>query len=534
MRPLWIGLPLVVVLFVACNGADDSSTPDIEATVRAAVQTALPTPTPTPTADLPATIAAGVQATLAAIPTATLTPTSTPTPVPTPTSTPVPTPTPTPTPLPTPTPVPTPTPTPTPVSTPTPTPTPVPTPTPTVTPQPTATAVPAPDLATIVERARPAVVRIITNIASGSGVIIDAGAVAGSALILTNFHVVEGSSSISITVGDSVTYDGTVLGVDPLRDLAIVQVCCSGSFQILPLGDASAVRVGDTVLAIGYPLGFPGSATVTSGIVSTVRVNGAADRLEIQTDAPINPGSSGGPLITTDGEVVAINTAVIRSTNTGVNVEGFGFAISEVTISAVLPALKTASPAATPTPTPAPSASTGFGPVDGTMPHDAEDGFIEVHASGVTLADTHVAARFQNPYSTQEGSWDYGFIIRRSGLNEFHAIYIRSDQSWSHTVRSGTTESRMLLRNAQSPHINASLGGSNHLRVIALGDDGWLFINDEFVSTLDLSGWREAGDVRAATGLLSGDEITGRSTHRLRARSGRKAVPWPMILTPER
>ena len=432
MRPLWIGLPLVTLLFVACNGADNSPTPNIEATVRSALQTALPTPTPTPTADLPATIAPGVQAALAAIPTATLTPT--------------------------PTPVPTPTPTPTPVPTPTPTPTPVPTPTPTVTPQPTATPVPTPNLAAIVERARPAVVRITTNIGAGSGVIFDAGGSPGSALILTNYHVVQGVSTISVTVQDLIIYDATLLGVDAQRDLAVLRVCCSGSFQILPFGDASAVQAGSTVITIGYPLGLSGEATVTSGIVSATRFNSQLNRWEIQTDAPINPGNSGGPLLTTEGKVIGINTFVIRSTS-DISVEGFGFAVSEVTIQVALPALRTPSILPTSTPTPQPSSSTRFGPVDGTMLHDAEDGFIEIHASGVTLTDTHVAARFQNPYSTQEGSWDYGFMIRRSGLNEFHAIYIRSDQSWSHTVRSGTADSRMLLRNAQSPHINASLGG---------------------------------------------------------------------------
>ena len=354
-------------------------------------------------------------------------------------------------------------------------------------------------------------VRIATNTGAGSGVIFDAGDSPGSALILTNYHVVQGASTISVTVGDLITYAATLLGVDAQRDLAVLRVCCSGSFEILPFGDASAVQAGSTVIAMGYPLGLPGEATVTSGIVSATRFNSQLNRWEIQTDASINPGNSGGPLLSTEGKVIGINTFVIRRTS-DITVEGFGFAVSEVTIQAALPALRTPSIVPTPTPTPQPSTPTGFGPVDGTMPHDAEDGFIETYPAGVELRNLMVEARFQNPYSTLEGSWDYGFLLRYSDSNEFHAIIIRSNGSWSNYVRTGTSESTQLIRVAQSSQINASPGGNNHLRVIASGDVGWLFINDEFVSELDLGQWSETGDVRAATGFVSGDEITGRNT----------------------
>jgi serine protease Do len=89
------------------------------------------------------------------------------------------------------------------------------------------------------------VVRIDTNLGTGSGVIFETNTSDGSALLLTNYHVVEGASSITVVVNDSVTYIGTLLGVDPLRDLTVVRICCSTSLQALPFGDVSEVQAGD-------------------------------------------------------------------------------------------------------------------------------------------------------------------------------------------------------------------------------------------------------------------------------------------------
>jgi len=88
---------------------------------------------------------------------------------------------------------------------------------------------------------------------------------------------------------------------------------------------------------MGYPLGFEGAATVTSGIISAVCFLTTESRWVIQTDAAINPGNSGGPLISEQGELLGINSFVIRESGGGIAVEGFGFAVSEVTIQAVLP-----------------------------------------------------------------------------------------------------------------------------------------------------------------------------------------------------
>ena len=160
---------------------------------------------------------------------------------------------------------------------------------------------------------------IIPETGVGSGVIYD-----GAGWILTNRHVVEGSNSLAVELNDGRILDGTVYGIDTLTDLAIVKVEGNG-LPTASLGDSSALKVGQLVIAIGSPLGTY-SNSVTSGIVSakgrTITADGN-DNLNnlIQTDAAINPGNSGGPLLDAGGNVVGINTAIAADSN------GIGFAI---------------------------------------------------------------------------------------------------------------------------------------------------------------------------------------------------------------
>ena len=331
---------LMLVVTVACTSTPPSPTPDIPATVTAAVQQAIPTPTPTPTPDIPATVQAGVQAgvkagvqeALAAIPT----------PAPTPTPTPVPTATPTPQPTATPTATPTPTPTVTPTSAPVPTATPYPT----AIPPPT----PTPNLETMVELAKAGVVRIETNTGSGTGVIFETTG-DGRGYVLTNYHVVDGGNRIEVQVGEGSNYAATIKGYDAVKDLAVLEICCS-RFRSLPFTDATSIKAGSEVVAIGYPLGLFGSATVTRGIVSAIRYDSGHRAWVIQTDAPINPGNSGGPLLSPSGEIVGINTYNINWSLSGTPVEGLGFAISEQTIRGVLRGLKLGTRVGPPTPVP--------------------------------------------------------------------------------------------------------------------------------------------------------------------------------------
>lgn len=149
----------------------------------------------------------------------------------------------------------------------------------------------------------------------GSGVITRSDGV-----ILTNAHVVEGASEVTVTLPDGRTYTGKVLGGDPLTDVAVVKVVAS-KLPVAPLGDSDKVRPGEWAIAIGNPLGLDN--TVTAGIISAIqRTNavGEGQRVPyIQTDAAVNPGNSGGPLINDRGQVIGINTAIRQAPGAGLS-----------------------------------------------------------------------------------------------------------------------------------------------------------------------------------------------------------------------
>ena len=155
----------------------------------------------------------------------------------------------------------------------------------------------------------------------GSGVVID-----NQGLVLTNAHVVERVDAVSVTLADGDQHDGSVVGTDPVTDLALVRLDGGTRPEAAPLGDSDALEVGDWAIALGTPYGL--ERTVTLGIVSSLHRNisslGFSDkRLDlIQTDAAINPGNSGGPLVNGRGEVIGINTLVRSGPGAGL-----GFAI---------------------------------------------------------------------------------------------------------------------------------------------------------------------------------------------------------------
>ena len=155
--------------------------------------------------------------------------------------------------------------------------------------------------------------------------------------IVTNDHVVDGASSISVKFSDGSTYKATVVGTDPSTDLAVIHVNAPASkLTVLQLADSSTVAVGDGVVAIGNPFGLDN--TVTSGIVSALnREITAPDESPIegaiQTDAAINHGNSGGPLFNLAGKVIGINSQI--QSDSGGN-DGVGFAIASNTVKSVV------------------------------------------------------------------------------------------------------------------------------------------------------------------------------------------------------
>jgi 2-alkenal reductase len=178
-----------------------------------------------------------------------------------------------------------------------------------------------------VKRVAPAVVTVL-NISdevdgSGSGVIIST-----EGYILTNNHVVEGATELAVAFADSTRREAELVGTDPLSDIAVIRV--RGEVPgIATIGDSTRLQPGETVMAIGSPLGNFRN-TVTAGVVSAL--NRSVGMLEglIQTDASINRGNSGGPLINLSGEVIGINTLVVRGGGGMLGVdqaEGLGFAV---------------------------------------------------------------------------------------------------------------------------------------------------------------------------------------------------------------
>ncbi|MCY9210335.1 serine protease HtrA [Bacillus subtilis] len=167
-----------------------------------------------------------------------------------------------------------------------------------------------------------------TESGSGSGVIFKKEN--GKAYIITNNHVVEGASSLKVSLYDGTEVTAKLVGSDSLTDLAVLQISDDHVTKVANFGDSSDLRTGETVIAIGDPLGKDLSRTVTQGIVSgvdrTVSLSTSAGETSInviQTDAAINPGNSGGPLLNTDGKIVGINSMKISEDD----VEGIGFAI---------------------------------------------------------------------------------------------------------------------------------------------------------------------------------------------------------------
>ncbi len=146
--------------------------------------------------------------------------------------------------------------------------------------------------------------------------------------IVTNYHVVNGASTVKVTLYNGDTYDAEVVGGDEDYDIAVIKVDGSG-LQAVTLGDSTKLQVGDRVLAIGNPLGeltFSLTGGMVSSVNRTINVDGTPFNM-IQTDASINPGNSGGPLFNQSGEVVGIVSAKYTQSSSGTNAEGLGFAI---------------------------------------------------------------------------------------------------------------------------------------------------------------------------------------------------------------
>ena len=219
-----------------------------------------------------------------------------------------------------------------------------------------------PDFVSLVKRLQPAVVNVTASVAppvtaqsgtdqgapdnsmgrsfgalgpqrqQGSGFIIKS-----DGTILTNAHVIEGAKKIIVKLGDKREFEAQVVGSDLLTDVALLKISANGNLPTVGLGNSDRVEVGEWVMAVGNPFGLDSS--VSSGIISGKgrHIGEPYDRL-IQTDAPLNPGSSGGPLINLRGRVVGINKAIVSETGGSI---GISFATPINSVKEILPQLET-------------------------------------------------------------------------------------------------------------------------------------------------------------------------------------------------
>ncbi|AQY52124.1 putative heat-shock protein htrA serine protease [Listeria weihenstephanensis FSL R9-0317] len=240
---------------------------------------------------------------------------------------------------------------------------------------------------------------------SGSGVVYKKSG--GKAYIVTNNHVVEGANKLEVTFSNGKKSEATLVGTDKWNDLAVLEISDKNVTTVAEFGNSDSLKVGETAIAIGSPLGTEFAGTVTEGIISglnrTVPVDTNGDGTEdweaevIQTDAAINPGNSGGALVNIEGQVIGINSMKISTEN----VEGIGFAIPSNTVEPIIDQLE-------------------------------KNGEVERPSLGVTLRDVDTIPEVQQQQILKlpEGV-DYGAMVQqvvsgsaadKAGLKEYDVI----------------------------------------------------------------------------------------------------------------
>ena len=383
---------------------------------------------------------------------------------------------------------------------------------------------PPPQLSDMIERVRPAVVKVIApDGGQGSGAIYKTDS--QYAYVVTNQHVVGSASTVTVTVKDINDYSGTVLGVDVTRDLAVVRIACPDCAHI-EFGDSQTINVGDEVVALGYPLdniqpvaayGRPivrgrGTMTATKGIVSAFRYDSGMRAELVQTDTAINPGNSGGPLVSLDGKIMGINTFIITDS------DNIGFAVLETTVRGRLPTLEAGtSPAPTPSPDSELRLEPVFGPMVGHFHHKA-DGYLEDIDSFAWLEDVVAEAGFKNPYAASgTKNFSHGFTMRSNRESELR-FYVHSSGQWR-LVKWTRVAGFSTIASGVLDNLRTGSGQGNYLIAVALGDYASFSVNGEWVSSATgedvfyLGGDTGVGRVYIATGFVTGTEFPGEITN---------------------
>ena len=362
------------------------------------------------------------------------------------------------------------------------------------------------------ELARDSIVEISTSRGTGTGWIyrVDGD---GKAWILTSEHVVRGDQTVAVRLsGNGGIRSGSLVGVDDIRDVAVLTICCRSSWRALPTASATTVRIGSGVVALGFPDDRVGiDLSVTTGVVSSFGFHDESRSWLIQTDAALNPGSSGGPLLNAQGQVIGVVSARVDPAQG----ENIGFAIAMRTVEEELDYLEVgatvmASPTTTPTrvptrvPTAVPSTETS-----GVLVHDPGDGYIgcssDRNSATVISDDTTDSAAFVRFEVPDVRDWSIGFVyhdpLDSNGDSE-SATFIWSEGNDDVFARHWARENGEYVHDPPSERIRRSvirtgLGKTNELAFRTSSDGSFLRLNDETVievpasQLIRRSGWSE-------------------------------------------
>ena len=352
---------------------------------------------------------------------------------------------------------------------------------------------PAVDVARITELATASVVEIVNNDAAGTGWIyrVDRN---GKAWILTNEHVVRGARTVSVrqTGGFGVRV-GTVVGLDDIRDLAVVTICCNSSWQALRTDTTTTLRPGSAVVALGFPDERVGTdLSGTAGVVSSYGFHDESRSWIIQTDAVLNPGNSGGPLLNAEGQVIGLVSARVDPALG----ENIGFAISMRTVEQELDFLEAGetvmvdpTPSPTRTPTSVPTAVPSAG-VSGELMHDPTTGNIGchggVHDATAISDDTVDSAGFLRFKVPDVRRWSIGFLYHDIEDDFDSATFVWSEGPYDTFARHWARRNGIVVHDPPEERIGRQVlkvgnGQSNELAFRTSADGSFLRLNDETV-----------------------------------------------------
>ena len=372
---------------------------------------------------------------------------------------------------------------------------------------------PTRSLSEVIEDVRPAVVYVWNAGGNhgGSGVIFKAEGETG--YVMTNSHIVDDNEGEGwmVRTDDGEWYIATLLRADPIRDLAVVTICCD-DFTALDFAEPDDVSVGDDVVVMGYPdpLSYD-TATVTKGIVSAVRYRWSRASIILQTDAATNPGNSGGPILSTDGLVAGIVHSRSEEGRDDRPRYGLSYGAAVTTIQDHMTSLMT------------PGGEFIFEDISGELRHQPDDDNIAQRIFSLNYiygrTDVEVETTFTNPYSSSTQLWSYGLTVRYDPdrQDEEHLPHIKfvidSRQEWLVSKVAFQEPYFTHLARGTLSTIQTGAGSTNHVKLRTVGNVANLYINGQQVGgNIDISSVSHPGYIGVFTGYWKGSARAGAVT----------------------